>query len=165
MITIDFNKFFHSKAFKGILCGIAGLIILLLVFGLGVVVGIKKANFSYRWGENYHRNFGGPRNSFIQNFPGRDLIEPNGVYGQIIKIELPNLIINGSNNTEKIVVLKNDTVVRRLSETISPNDLKTDDYVTIIGSPNDAGQIEAKLIRIMPSPPTGPDFLPPPIKR
>ncbi len=151
--------------FKRIFFGIAGLIILLLVFGLGMAVGFKKANFSYQWGENYHRNFGGPRGGFFQDFAGRDFVGSNGVFGQIIKIELPNLIVGGNNNTEKIIILKTDTVIRRLNETISPNDLKTDDYVTIIGSPNDAGQIEAKLIRIMPPPPAGPDFLPPGIKR
>ncbi len=149
-MNFDFNKFFHSKVFQRFFFSIAGLIILLLVFGLGMAVGFRKANFSYRWGENYHRNFGGPRNGFFQNFSGKDFIGSHGVFGQIIKIELPNIIINGDNNTEKIIVLKNDTVINFFRDTITPNDLKVGDNIVAIGSPNDAGQIEAKLIRIMP---------------
>lgn len=159
---IDFNKFFQSRIFKAILCGIGALAILLIVFGAGVFVGTKKADFSCQWGENYHRNFGGPREGFFNsfnNFPGRDLMNSHGVFGQIIKIEGTTLVIKEQNdNMEKIVLVKNDTIIERFRQTIKITDLKIDDHIIAIGTPNNSGQIEAKLIRIMPSP------LPPPVK-
>jgi len=151
---MDFNKFFQSKIFKIIVFGIAGLIAVLLVFQAGMMVGFKKANFSYRWGENYHRNFAGPRNGFFEDFIGKDFIDAHGVFGSIIKIDPSTLIIKGMNDLEKIILLKDDSVIKRFQDTVRPDDLKVGEYIVVIGSPNDAGQIEAKLIRILPPPPT-----------
>lgn len=136
--------------FKYALYGIGTLIVLLLVFRLGMVVGARKAGFAYRWSENYHRNFAGPREGFFSEFGELDRIESHGTFGKIIDIKLPALVIDGENNAERAVVLGDDTVIRRFREIISPHDLKTGDAVVVIGSPNDAGQIEARLIRVMP---------------
>ena len=76
-----------------------------------------------------------------------------GVFGQIIKIENDKLIIIGKNNAETIVLITDKTIINRFQETISVADLKIDDAAVIIGEPNNAGQIEAKLIRVMPAPP------------
>lgn len=154
---MDFNKLFQSKTFKIVLGCLGGLIVLLLVFQAGMMVGFKKANFSYRWGENYHQNFAGPRGGFfngmIRDFSDRDFIGAHGVFGQIIKIDNSTLVIKGQDNVEKIVLVKEDAVIDRFRETVKVSDLKVDDYITIIGEPNEQGQIEAKLIRIMPTPP------------
>ncbi len=154
---MDFNKIFHSRKLKIALWIIGAFIIILLVFQAGMVVGFKKANFSYKWGENYHQNFAGPRAGFFGDFMnrdfGRDFIDAHGIFGQIIKIDSLALVIKGANNTEKIILLKDDTTIRRFQETIKAGDLKIDDQIVVIGSPNDAGQIEAKLIRILPASP------------
>ncbi len=151
---MDFNKLFQSKTFKIVIWGVAGLIVLLLVFRLGVAVGYRKANFSYRWGENYHRNFGGPRGGFFDGFfsDKRDFIESHGVFGQVVKIDGNIIVVKGRDNVEKIVLAKDDTAITRFREDIKLSDLKADDYIVVIGKPNDAGQIEAKLIRVMPPP-------------
>lgn len=155
---MDFNKYFQSKGFLAITWIIATVIIVLVVFTVGMFIGYKKADFSYRWGENYHRNFAGPRGGFMINlggFPGNDFIEAHGIFGQILKIDGSSLIVNDRGNTEKIVLIKDDTVINRQRENIKISDLKIDDYIVVIGNPNSEGQIEAKLIRIMPAPPTG----------
>jgi len=152
---MNFNKFFQSKTFKAILGGMIGIIIFLFIFGLGMVVGIKKAKFSYKWGENYHKNFAGPKGGFFNDFAGKDFIEANGVFGQIIKINDSEIIVEGRNKIEKVILAKDDTIIKSFQKTVKLADLKVDDFIVIIGEPNDAGQIEAKLIRIMPSPPTG----------
>lgn len=160
---MDYNKLFQSKMFKAILGGIGGIIIFLLILQLGMSIGFKKANFSYRWGENYHQNFGGPRGGFFGGLGGKDLIDAHGVTGQIIKIESSTLVIKGRDNVEKIVLVKDNTTIERLRETIKLSDLKVDDFIVTIGEPNDAGQIEAKFIRLMPPPPTAASSqLPPP---
>ena len=37
-----------------------------------------------------------------------------------------------------------------MKSNITTNDLKLDDFVVVIGTPNTQGQIEAKFIRVMP---------------
>lgn len=152
------REFFQSKIFKTVVWVVVGLVVCLLVFAAGVSVGFRKANFSYKWGENYHKNFGGPRGGFFKEFRGGDFIEGYGTAGQIIKIDditstsTPSLVIKGTKGAEKIILIKDATVINRLKEALKSSDLKVDDYVVIIGKPNEAGQIEAKLIRIMPAP-------------
>jgi len=155
---MDFNKFFQSKAFKAALWVIAGLIASLFIFKAGTIAGFKKASFSYRWGENYHRNFGGPKRGFLGDFGGGDFIGAHGVFGQIMKIDPSTdsarvtLVIRGGDGVEKIALIKDDTAIKRFRENVKISDLKVDDYMVVIGEPNDAGEIEAKFIRILPSP-------------
>jgi hypothetical protein len=149
---MDFNKYLQSKTFKGALVAIGALSVLLFVFKAGEFVGYGKANFSYRWGENYHRNFAGPRNGFLGNFGrgfgDKDFINAHGTFGTIIKIDGSTLVVKGRDDVEKIILISDQTIITRRRETIKSNDLKVDDRVVIIGSPNEQGQIEAKLIRV-----------------
>ena len=153
---MDLNKIFQSKTFKVVFLGVAGLIIILLVFKAGIMIGVRKADFSCRWSDNYHRNFGGPQSGFLKGWGDRDFLNANGTFGQIIKIDGLTLIIKGGNDVEKIILIKDATTIQRLKETIKLADLKIDDYVVIIGEPNNTGQIEAKLIRLLPSLPPPP---------
>lgn len=152
---MDYAKFLQSKKFRIALCVIGGLVVAFAIFGAGMAVGFKKANFSYRWGENYHKNFGGPRGGFFKDFDGRDLIDAHGVSGQIITIAGPTLVIKGRNNIERIVLVNEKTVIQRGRETVDSTAFSLDDVVVVIGEPNDAGQITAKFIRIMPAPKEG----------
>jgi len=145
---MDYNKIFQSKTFKTAFWGIGGLVVLLLVFGAGMAIGFKKANFSFRWGENYHRNFGGPRGGMFNDFMGRDFMNAHGNAGSIIKVDGNTLIIKGQDNVEQTIVVSDQTMIRRQQDNLKVFDLKVDDRVTVIGSPNKEGQIEAKLIRV-----------------
>jgi hypothetical protein len=51
---------------------------------------------------------------------------------------------------EKIIVLQDSTDIRRFRDVIKSSDLKVDDNIVVIGEPNAKGQIEAKLVRVMP---------------
>ena len=82
-----------------------------------------------------------------ENFPNA-----HGAIGKIIKIELPTLIVQDKDSTEKVILTANDTQIQRMRENITANDLKINDFLVVIGSPNEQGQIEAKLIRLVPSP-------------
>ena len=149
---MDLNKLVQNKIFKYALTGIGALIVLLMVLRLGMVVGVRKEGFAHRWSENYHRNFaGGPREGFLREFGRRDFMGSHGTFGTIITMDLPVIIMNSKDGVEKVVVLGNDTVIRRFRNTITASDLTVNDAIVVIGSPNDAGQIEAKLIRVTPS--------------
>jgi len=150
---MNLKQFFQSRVFKITLKVIIGLIIALVIFRAGMIAGFYKANFSYQWGENYHRNFGGPEKGFMRNIEGKDFTDSHGTVGQIIKLDQNTIVIKGPDNVEKYVTIDSTTSIIKLKEQIKLTDLKIDDYVVIIGKPNDKGQIEAKFIRIMPHPP------------
>lgn len=146
-------NFFQSKSFKVIIIVISGLIVLMLVFKLGMFIGGTKARFSYRWAESYHKNFAGPRAGFFgdwRNFPKGDFIESRGTFGEIIKINDSDLVVKGQDNTERVIIITEKTAIEKGKETIKKDGLKVGDRIVVIGSPNDEGQIEAKLIRVMP---------------
>ena len=135
---MELNKFLQSKIFKRIIWVIIVIIVSLFVFGLGIFVGYQKASFSRHWGERYRRNFN-----------GREFLGAHGAFGQIIKIEGATLVIRGSDDLEKTIVITGNTIIKHFRDRMSSADLKIDDYVTIIGNPDDDGQIEANLIRVM----------------
>jgi hypothetical protein len=146
-----------NDVLKRIITGLVVFAVVCLIFWIGMFIGGMKARFSYRWAESYHKNFAGPRGGFLndwRSFPRGDFISAYGVFGQIIKIEESTIIIKEGNNVERIVVVKDGTIIERLRETVKISDLKVDDYIVVIGEPNDSGQIEAKFIRLLPPPPS-----------
>lgn len=158
--NMSIDKIFQSKFFKGFLLGILGFLFLVFVFKVGEMVGMRKADFSCHWSDNYHRNFGGPKQGFLPGLNDKDFMEANGVVGQVMKIDQSIVTIKGRNDTEKAVLIDNDTVIKKFQDTISIDKLTIDDMVVVIGEPNDQGQIEAKLLRVMPKPATGMNFEP-----
>ena len=154
MKVSNFKEFFQSKKFTQALYGVGVAIAVLFVFQAGVFVGYKKASFSHRGGDNYFRAFGERKHKgiFYKDALQKDFSVAHGSMGKIISLDLPSFVIENSDNTEKIALISEKTVVRRFRETISPAELNIDDFVVVIGSPDDQGRIEARLIRLMPSP-------------
>jgi len=150
------DRVFRSNYFRKTVIFLLIFIILAVTFGLGAMVGYRKANFSYQWGENYHKNFGGPREGFmgrlmpgpIPGMMGDDFINPHGLAGSIIKIDGANIIVKGNDNVERTILLSGQTTIRNGRQDIKIGDLKVGDLIVTIGDPNSSGQIEAKLIRI-----------------
>lgn len=151
---MNISKIFQSKIFMGIIFGILAFMLLLAAFKAGMMVGIRKADFSCKWSDNYHKNFGGPQEGFLKGFDDKNFMEANGVFGQIIKIDGSTIVIKGRDNTEKSILTDDSTVIRRLKDTIKISDLKNDEYIVVIGEPNDSGQIIANFIRVMPPNPS-----------
>jgi hypothetical protein len=139
------QEFTSSKTFKRIIWGIGVLLVALVIFQAGVFVGFDKASFSFKGGDNYYRTFGsGPG-------PGGGFPGAYGVSGKIIKVSLPTVLVAGDDGVEKSILVSTSTLIRQLRQMLAPADLKVDDTVVIIGSPNNQSQIEAKFIRIIPS--------------
>ena len=157
------KKVFESKILVRILYGVGIFIVIMLIFSAGINVGFRKASFGKSWGENYNENFGMGRRGTPPSNIGQNWMNgmmgyfPNahGAIGKIMKLELPSIIMTDKDNIEKSILTKNDTKVEKVREKIKITDLKVDDFIVVIGSPNTQGQIEAKLIRLMPSPPPG----------
>ncbi len=158
---MDINKLsqcVQSKKFMVVIAGLVCLAVLVGTFSLGVFVGYHKARFSYAWGENYHRNFGGPKGGLFQDFSGKEFIDAHGTYGQVMKIDpsassgqAATLVVKGRDSVEKIVVVKDDTSIMYLKNAVKTTDLKVGDNIVVIGEPNAQGQIEATFIRFLPT--------------
>jgi hypothetical protein len=149
---MNYKEIFQSKKFKMTLLGIAGFIAALLIFQAGIFVGYRKADFSYNWERNYPRVFGTPPNSFLNEFGDRGFTNGHGTVGQIMKIDGNNIIIKGSDNVEKTVIVSDSTSIQSGRQSLKINALKVNDFIVAIGSPNNSGQIDAKFIRVMPPP-------------
>lgn len=140
----------NPDVLKWFIIGLAGFIVVVLIFAAGVKVGTLKAKYSYRWAESYHKNFAGPRDGFLgdwRRFPAGDFIGGHGAFGEIIELNDTGFVVKGRSDIEKIIITTDDTVVKKGRETVEDG-FKVGDRVTIIGSPNEKGQIEAKLIRV-----------------
>jgi hypothetical protein len=80
----------------------------------------------------------------------------HGAVGKIVSISLPLVVVAGPDNLEKTVVITDGTEIREFRETVSSDQLQIGDFIIVLGSPNDEGQVEAKLIRLAPPPPDMP---------
>ncbi len=153
---MKFQHWIRSRVFKIILCAIGGFLALLGVLHAGMVIGYRKAAFSFGSGDNYYRMFGNRHRHFGREFPFQGGIsEAHGAAGKILSISLPSFTVEGRDNIEKTILIKDDTLIRRFRDAIKPVDLKEGDEVVVIGAPNGQAQIEAKLIRVVPLMPFG----------
>ncbi len=145
---MDIRSLITSKPYTILLSSVGVLLLLLLVFKAGEIVGYRKATFSYRWAENYHRNFGGPRGGLLHPEEERGFINSHGITGSIIKIDGPTIIIKGQGDREQTVHTTSTITIRRGRDPLTLTDLHVDDHIVIVGDPNTDGQIEAKFIRV-----------------
>jgi hypothetical protein len=152
---MDIKDYIKSRSFRGIIVGIGAAVIVLIIFQAGVFVGYRKASFAYRFGDNYYRTFN-RRTPAPLGFPvGDKFFVSHGAAGQVMSISLPTFVVAGPDSVEKTVLVGTSTLVRKLDAELKPEDIKTGDFVVVIGDPNDDSQIQAKLIRILPDPPSG----------
>lgn len=154
------KKVLESKEFK-ILIFILGIIIVIFwIFEIGFYSGLRRATFGRDWGNHYFENFGprqGRGNIPMMNMMREEFPNSNGAIGKIIKIELPLITVLDRDNVEKVVLIDDKAIVIKQKQEIKSTELRMDDFIVTIGSPNSQGQIEAKFIRIMPLPPELPN--------
>lgn len=157
------KKSLNSKFFKIVIYVLGVLTIIFLIFQAGMMVGFRKVSFGRDWGNNYAMNFGGLRmgpQMIAGRFPdfSNDLPNAHGALGKIIKVDLPTIaVLDEKDNTEKTILVDEKTEILKLRDRINSSELKVDDHIIVIGIPNSSGQIEARLIRLLPAPlPTTP---------
>jgi len=146
------KTFFQSKYFIGTVKIVGVFFVLFFVFEIGMFFGFQKASFSFRAGENYFREMRGAPNDPMLGIRGGDFTNSHGSIGKIIKISLPNVLIEDRDNTEKNILINNNTVLKSDKGDIKPENLKEGQFVMVIGSPDNDSDIDAKLVRIMPTP-------------
>ena len=149
---MDFNGIFKSRGLKITIAIIGCLIILLLVFKVGEFVGYNKANFSLKWAENYHRNFGGPNSGFGKDFPGPGpgFASGHGFFGTLLKVDGDNMVVQGPDNIEQTISVSGTTTVMGAGGNLKISDLKIGSRLDAIGTPDNQGNIQAKFVRVFP---------------
>jgi hypothetical protein len=159
------NDILKSKSFKVAALVVGGVLLVLVGFAGGVAVGLHKAKFSYKFGENYERNFlgrpfAGPMGDMMNgpggrdwmpNFEGQGFRNAHGVAGTIVSVANNQIVIKDRNGQENTVTVSNKTLIKRGPDTISVNDLKNDDRIVVMGQPGDNGTVNADLIRVFDS--------------
>ena len=156
---MSWTDFFQTKSFKTAIVCVAGIAVLFAVFSVGVFVGSRRAEFSYRWAEAYHRNFAGPKEGFLGEALGKEFISSNGAFGIIANLtdgQTPDskiITMEERGGVEKIIIAGPRTVISLQRKNLKISDLKIGDNIIVIGQPNQDGQVEAGIIRIMPQPP------------
>ena len=146
------KKYFGSiKTEKALI--VIGIVLLMVVsFQSGMFIGFKKASFSYRTGESYFREMNGERNNPMMGMMREDFPNIHGAVGKIIKISSDSIIILDKDQKEKAVTVSTSTLIKKFNENIKLSDLKVDDFIAVIGSPDNNTSVDAKLIRVMPDP-------------
>jgi hypothetical protein len=148
------KEFTQSHSFKYSLVIVGVLVIFFAAFSLGEHVGFRKAAFSFQNGNNFYRTFG--PDSGHDMTQSMEFSDAHGTVGKVISITLPTITVEDRDNTEKTIVVSDQTVIHQLRNTLTENDLKVGDYIVAIGEPNPQSQIAASLIRILPPPPVTP---------
>jgi len=149
---MDLKKIHESKTIRDIIIIIGIIIIVLSILSIGMNIGERRARFANQFGSSFERNFMGPEDGMREIVFGEKMPGGHGAIGEIISISLPQIIITGPDNLEKTVLVSTSTLIRQFRENMQSSQLKAGDFVVIIGNPNESGQIEAKLIRIIPNP-------------
>ncbi len=156
-----------TKTFKAIFLLDALLVVVLLSFSAGISVGLHKARYSYRWGENYEQNFMSQRHPMMdprtfgdgpsQPGPGemlgrggeeRQMRNASGLAGTIVSVVDNLIVIKDRENKENTVNVSEKTIIKSGRDDIGIGDLKVDEKIVIIGNPGENGTVSADLIRV-----------------
>jgi hypothetical protein len=148
----EIKKVFKNSKVKWTICILGCLVVALIIFQAGMFVGFKKAGFSFRTGEQYFRQMGGRPDDQFMGMNIGDFTNSHGAIGKILTIKLPAIIVSDRDNVEKTIIVSTSTDIRQMKNKITAQDLKINDFITVIGEPNANAEIDAKLIRVMPTP-------------
>ena len=143
----------HSHRFALALKIFIALIAALLIFQLGMFVGFRKASFSYGWGDNYNRIFGGPTGGMMRDFSGKNMMNGHGTAGSVVSVDASGLVIKGTDGVEKVITVTDKTSVMMGRTALKTTDLKAGDAVVIIGRPQNDGTVSAEIIRVFAAAP------------
>jgi len=146
------SDFVHSKKTRTALFILGITALMLILFGLGIAVGYHRALFDSRFGENYYRNFyGAPTGGMMPAGP------THGTVGIVLDVATSTIIAEDPGNHETLIVILPATMIKEMNANIPLRMIHPGDRITVIGAPNDAGQIEAKFIRVFSASSTFPE--------
>jgi hypothetical protein len=148
---MQIHNFFTSRTFQIVTWVVAGLIVLSFVFHAGVRVGFNKASHSFeRRGNPSFAPMGGRSREASPFMERGELGETHGAFGAISGIVGDVYTITDRNNEQRAVLISDSAPVMKGGERVSRTTLVVGNVIAVIGDTNDAGQVVARIIRIMP---------------
>ena len=157
---MNIQETIKTRRFKIVALAVGVLILMLVSFAGGVAIGFHKARFSYKFGENYERNFvGGPfqgqgmmggrgSQGMMRNIDGGGFRNGHGIAGNIISVSNNTIVIKDRNSQENTITVSDQTLIKSGQNTIKITDLKQGEQIVVMGQPGDNGTINADLIRV-----------------
>ena len=104
------------------------------------------------------RSEGRPVGLFRRMF---NLTREHGAIGRIQSIDAPTITLQLPDGTTETVLVNNDTRIERSHKRIPLPDLKVNDRVSVIGSPDSQGRIDANWIHVFGPPNPEPNQMTP----
>ena len=151
------DKIIKSKKFKTAAVIVGVLVCALVIFALGISVGVHKGRFSCNWGKNYEQNFMGQfgdrdNRGFMPAPPmelgNKGFRNAHGISGIIVSISDNKIIIKDRNNQENTIAVTGKTLIKSGQSDLKITDLKSGDNIVVMGQPDNSGVVNADLIRI-----------------
>jgi hypothetical protein len=121
------------------LIGVGALLVLCVLLGAGI--------FVVRWNS---QRAGRPVGLFRQMF---GLVSGHGAAGAIQSIDNQTITLQLRDGTMQTVSVSKDTRIEKSGKRITLQELKAEDRITVIGSPDSQGHIAARWIRVLTLPP------------
>jgi hypothetical protein len=152
----NFEDFISSKKVHWTAGVIGVLILALLIFHTGVVVGSHRDLFSgspVRPGTDH-----GFRSPFLPGgfeLPHGFIPNSHGAVGAIMAITLPSVTMQTREGTSQTILISTSTIIRSMSGADTKT-LSVGNQIIVLGKPDNQGRIDAKLIRILPPAPITP---------
>ncbi|MEI6316562.1 MAG: hypothetical protein WCO65_02445 [bacterium] len=148
------KSFIQSKNLSRTMTGILLLVGIIFVFHIGEEFGYKKAELTDHMSDGYYKAFGphdpGKAGPFGYLFD--DQTDTHGVAGKVVAIKNNIILVADNEGIEKNVLVDKTTIIKNQRNTILIGDIKPNDYIIVIGTPTPDGQINAKIVRVLPPP-------------
>ena len=144
------KEFLRTSRFKKTVYILGALIVLSLAFHAGMAVGFHRAEFGHRFDQSYMNAYG----RHPEMGKGRERDEPfetHGAIGKVLSVSLPTIVVEDK-NIEKVVRISSSTIVRHFRDHIDITTIKPNDFIIVIGEPNNNSEVVAKFIRMLPPP-------------
>jgi uncharacterized protein DUF5666 len=133
-MTARFKSFVASKWLRYTLIALSGLAVVVLVFGAGYVAG-RLSVLPVVFARGQPRDLGSRTG--------------HGAIGVIESIDGQRITIQSRDGKLETILVNDDTRFDKNLQKISFTDLKLKDQIVVLGSPNDDGEINARLIGLI----------------
>ncbi|HVZ75875.1 MAG TPA: hypothetical protein VG934_01225 [Candidatus Paceibacterota bacterium] len=139
-----------SPTGRWVLSGIAALIVALLIFHAGMVVGYNRAFEFHGAPREFSVRMGGPIGWGPDiSVPTSFIPEGHGIVGTIESGGYPVFTITAPDGDIVPVMIATTTVIRGPQGDASTSALVPERHIIILGDPDDAGRVNANFIRII----------------
>jgi len=160
---LQMGKYSDNQKFKHAIKGVLALVIVVIIFFAGMVVGRIQGRFSYnrisknsmmmnRGEFNNNSMKSAPR---LYNTPGilgqgdnQMMLNSNGIKGSITSVGNNQIVVRGDNGVSENVTITAATIIKNQTQDSQISDLKSGQSIVLIGDPNSQGGISAKFIGI-----------------